>query len=377
MKKFSILIAATILYSCADSPAERQAAPPRLPVASITTGEATTFQEYPAAIQGEADVEIRPQVEGILESLLVDEGAFVTKGQAIFKIADKPFRERLSQAKASQAAAEASLSNAGLEVEKLNPLVENKVVSDYQLKTAIAALGVAKATLAQRKSEVGTAQIDLGYTLIKAPVSGYIGRLEKKQGSLVSPTEVQALTNVSDVRNVHVYFALGENDFVNFKTQYHGRTLQDKIKNLPPVSLVLSDKSVYAQSGIIDIVDGQFDKSTGAITFRATFPNKDGLLRSGNTGKIRLSLLHANILKIPSDATIELQDKVFVYTVGDSNKVSKQPIVILAKHGNDYLVKDGLSKGQRIVLSGVDKLQDGLIITPEPAKNKTASVVLN
>jgi membrane fusion protein (multidrug efflux system) len=251
------------------------------------------------------------------------------------------------------------------------------VVSEYQLKAAKAAQEVAKGNVEQAQAQVGTAQINIGYTTIKAPVSGYIGRLLKKQGSLVSPTDAEALTQLSDVHQVHVYFALGETDFINFKSQYAGGTLQDKIKHLPPVNLVLSDNSTYSIPGRIDVIDGQFDKTTGAITVRATFPNASGLLRSGNTGKVRLSLQHSNVAVIPQDATIEMQDKVFVYAVGDSNKVAKQPITIEGKSGTNYLVKDGLKAGQQIVLSGVDHLQDGMKISPQKAPEKQPAIAKN
>ena len=121
------------------------------------------------------------------------------------------------------------------------------------------------------------------------------------------------------------------------------------------------------------MIDGQFDKTTGAITLRANFENPQGLLRSGNTGKIRLSLQHKDVLKVPQSATIEVQDKVFVFAVADSNKVKKTAITVVGKSGNDYLIKDGLKVGDKIVLSGFDHLQDGAVIHPEKAANKLAA----
>ena len=370
------LIAITVLYSCSSKPQTAGAPPaPSLPVATITTGTDTTYQEYPASIEGAVNVEIRPQVSGALDKVFVDEGAFVKAGEPIFKINDLPYRAALNNAVANQHAMEAAVANAQLEIDKLTPLVQNKVVSDYQLKTAKAAYDVAKANVEQAKANVSTAQINVGYTLIKAPVSGYIGRLIKKQGSLVAPTDVDALTLLSDVHNVHVYFSLGEKDFVNFKEQYPGTTLNDKLKNLPPVTLLLADETEFGNHGSIDMIDGQFDKTTGAITLRANFPNAQGLLRSGNTGKVRLSLVHKDALIIPESATVDMQDKVFVFALADSNKVKKQAITIVGKTGDNYLVKDGVKPGDQIVLSGVDKLQEGMVIQPLKATDKTAAVV--
>jgi len=346
--------------------------PPSLPVASVVSGNQTTYQEYPASIQGTVNVEIRPQVSGSLDKVFVDEGAYVTAGQPLFKINDQPYRAQLNNALAAQHAAEGAMLSSQLEIDKLTPLVQNKVVSDFQLKTAQAAYQVAKSNVEQAKANVATAQINLGYTTIKASVSGYIGRLLKKQGSLVAPTDPEALTQLSDVHNVHVYFSLSEQDFINFKEQYPGGTLGDKLKHLPAVSLLLTDNTEYAQQGKIDMIDGQFDKTTGAITLRASFANADGLLRSGNTGKVRLSLPHLDALIVPESATMELQDKVFVFAVADSNKVKKLPITVIGKSGTNYLVKDGVKAGDQIVLSGFEHLQEGTVIKPEHPADKVA-----
>ncbi|RXM42704.1 efflux RND transporter periplasmic adaptor subunit [Flavobacterium sp. YO64] len=368
------LILALVLSSCADkNQAPTAPPPPVLPVLAITSANTTTDAEYPAAIQGTVDVEIRPQVSGNLDRIFVDEGAYVSKGQTLFKINERPFREQLNNALASLHAAEAALINANLEVDKLTPLVQNKVVSDYQLKTAKASQKIAAANIEQAKAMVGSAKINLGYTNVTAPVSGYIGRLPKKQGSLVSASDVEALTTLSDVHEVFAYFSLSETDFINFKTQYAGSSLGDKIKKLPPVTLILADNNAYPQTGKIDMVDGQFDKTTGAITIRATFPNANGTLRSGNTGRIRLGLNHDDAILVPQAATVEMQDKVFVFTVGKDNKVTKMPISIVGKSGTNYLIKEGVKTGDQIVLSGIDKLQDGQAIQPEKS-TKVAEV---
>ncbi|MEZ0006723.1 membrane fusion protein (multidrug efflux system) [Flavobacterium sp. 28YEA47A] len=369
------LVLAVVLVGCSGKD-ETQAAPPppTLPVYAIQSANTTTDSEYPASIQGTVDVEIRPQVSGNLEKIYVDEGAFVSKGQPLFKINEQPFREQLNNALASLHGAEAALINAQLEIDKLTPLVQNKVVSEYQLKTAKASHRIATANLDQAQAMVASAKINLGYATITAPVSGYIGRLPKKQGSLVSATDAEPLTKLSDVHEVYAYFSLGESDFINFKAQYAGNTIDDKIKKLPPVTLILADNNAHTQTGKIDMVDGQFDKTTGAITLRATFPNANGTLRSGNTGRIRLGIQHDNAILVPQSATIEMQDKVFVFTVNKENKVTKAPITIIGKSGTNYLIKDGVKSGDQIVLSGIDKLQEGQAIQPEKS-NKIAQVI--
>ncbi|TKC09557.1 efflux RND transporter periplasmic adaptor subunit [Pedobacter frigoris] len=374
--KTSILVLAIFLYGCSG---QTETPPPAviqaLPVAEVTKSSETTFTEYPASIEGTVDLEIRPQISGALDKIFINEGALVQKGQPLFKINELPFKQALNNAKASLLSAKASLLNAQLEVEKLTPLVANKVVSDFQLKSAKASYESALANVEQARAGVGIAEINLGYTLIKAPVSGYVGRLPKKQGSLVSPSDPNPLTLLSDAHEVHVYFSLGEDDFITFNSRYQGKTITEKANKIPVVSLILSDQTIYTQQGKIDMVDGQFDKQTGSISLRATFPNGQGILRSGNTGKIRIGETHNDAFLIPQSATVEMQDKVFVFAVADSNKVKKLPITIVAKSGNNYLVREGIKNGDQIVLSGIDRLQEGQEIKPEKTTQKVAQLI--
>jgi len=278
----------------------------------------------------------------------------------------------LNNAQGALNGAEGALINAKLEVEKMTPLFEGKVISEYQLKNAKASVKIAEANKKQAEAAVASARINLGYTLITAPVDGYITRLPKKQGSLVSAADPMPLTLMSDITEVHAYFSLGEADFISFRDKHEGTTLSDKLKKLPAVSLVLADGSEYEQKGRIDMVDGQFDRTTGAITLRANFPNTKGLLRSGNTGKVRLGISHANAITVPQSATAEVQDKVFVYIVDKDNKVTKTPVTILGKSGTDYLIKDGLKAGDRIVYKGFETLADGTVIIPEKIQEEVA-----
>ncbi len=370
-----LLLITTLLFlaSCSSQPEQTAAAPaPSLPVITINQSSQQTYIDYPASIQGASDLEIRPQIAGTIDRVLVNEGQLVNKGQLLFQISELPFRAQLNNAKAALQAAKAAVLNAQLEIDKLTPLVQAKVVSAFQLQTAKTTHQIALANVEQAKSNVNSAQINLNYTQIKAPVSGYIGRLPKKQGSLVSPADLEALTQLSDVHEVHVYFSLAETDFINFNAKYQGNSVSDRIKHLPQVSLVLADQTLYSQQGKIDMIDGQFDKTTGAITLRASFANAKGLLRSGNTGKIRLALEHNNILLVPQASTIEIQDKIFVFAVGKDNKISKQPIKILGTSGTNYLIEDGLRSGDQIVSKGFENLKEGDLIQPEKAKTVTA-----
>ena len=366
---FFIAVAAVILYACNSSAGNdshmMEQPPPALPVVTVSNTPATTYQEFSASLEGSKDIEIRPQVEGYLDKIYVDEGAYVRKGQLLFQINSRPYNEQLNNAKASLAAAKANLANAEINVSKLTPLVQNNVISDVQLKTAKTTYDAAAANVAQAQAAVGNAQINLGYTLIKAPVDGYVGRIPFKTGSLVGINTPTALTVVSEIKEVYAYFSLSENDFMQFKNQYEGKTIEEKIKKMPPVELVLPDGSIYSQKGKVQIVAGQFDNTIGAISFRAAFPNTDRLLRSGNTGKVRIAKVLNAALVVPQEATFEIQDKVFVFAVGDSNKVASKPITISGKTNAYYFVESGVKAGEKIVFSGTGSLKDGMVIVPQ------------
>lgn len=371
-----IYLGALLIIECGCTPSAAENTgmnmpPPQLPVITITTAPATTYQDFPATLEGKVNVEIRPQVDGYIEKIYVDEGAYVMAGQPLFKINENTYREQLNNAQSNLLAAQANVQKAQVEVDRLTPLVQNNVISDVQLKTAKAAYDAAKASVEQAKAMVGDAQINVGYTLIKAPVSGYIGRIPYKTGSLVGRGESQPLTVLSDVSEVYAYFSMSESDFISFKNKYEGNTLEEKLKHVPPVDLILADDSAYAQKGKIELVEGQFDKSVGAINFRASFPNSSRTLRSGNTGKIRLPQIFSSVLIVPQDATFEIQDKTFVYTVGDSNKIVTKPITISGRTTNYYYVSSGIQAGEKVVLSSqstlmMGGLRDGMPITPQP-----------
>jgi membrane fusion protein (multidrug efflux system) len=365
MKFVFALSLMVLLYSCSSKPAETVMPPAQLPVMSVVTAPGATYQEFSASLEGAVNVEIRPQVDGYLEKIYVDEGAYVKAGQPLFKINARVYAEQLNSAKSSLLAAQANIQKAQVEVDRLKPLVENKVLSDVQLKTAKAELDAAKAAAAQVRSMVGSAEINVGYTLITAPVSGYIGRIPFKTGSLVGRGEALPLTIVSDVKEIYAYFSMSEPDFIAFKNKFQGNTIEEKVKQVPPVELIMADNSVFDQKGKIETIEGQFDKTMGAITFRATFPNAGGMLRSGNTGKVRITQLFESALVIPQEATFEIQDKVYVYAVEDSNKVISKLISISGKTSNYYYVDNGIKTGDKIVLSGIGNLKDGVVIAPQ------------
>lgn len=337
---------------------------PVLPVMTVTRGDATVSREYSSLLEGKVNVEIRPQVDGTLQKIFVDEGAFVKAGQPLFTIDDRLYREQYNSALASQHAAEAALVVATLNEEKLVPLVKNNVISDIQLKTATANRQAAAAAAEQSRAAARSALVNLDYSTLKAPVSGYIGKIPLRLGSLVSKNQSAWLTLLSDVSEIYAYFSMSEIDFIRFRKQYEGSTIQEKLKQVAPVSLIMADGGLFPQKGVLSTISGQFDPATGSVRIRAVFPNPGGLLRAGNTGKVVLESLYHDVLLVPQAATVELQDKVFVVLLGNGNRVQKQVIMVSGKSGNNYIVSAGLKQGDIIVTAGTEKLPDGTVIKP-------------
>lgn len=334
---------------------------PELPVLSVDTTTAVTSKEYAALLEGKENVDVRAQVDGYLDKVFVEEGSYVSAGQSLFKINDRTYQAQLEKDLASLRAAQSAEANAQLEVDKIKPLSDNKVVSDVQLKTAQTALQTARANVEQARAAVSASQVNVGFTLIKAPVSGYIGRIPKRVGNLISSTDATPLTTLSDISKIYAYFSMSENDYFRF-------TKGNDLKHLRPVSLILSNGDLYNQQGRIEMIDGQFNKTTAAISLRATFPNPAALLRSGNTGKVKIEQLSSGVILVPQAATMEMQDKLFVYQVGDSNKVKRQAITTAGSTDQDFIVTGGLQRGDKIVTAGIESITEGAAIKPSSKK---------
>jgi membrane fusion protein (multidrug efflux system) len=369
-----VLLGSSLLLSgCGKKEEEQKQMTPALPVMTVTTSSATVSSDYSVRLEGLADAEIRPQVDGVLQAILVREGDLVKKGQPLFRIDDSVWREQYQSALAAQHAAEAQAAVAKVNTEKLVPLVENKVVAPVQLTTAKALEQAARAQAEQAAAVARSASINLNYTIVKAPVAGYVGRIPFRQGNLLTKNQAQALTTVSDVGKMYAVFSISEAGFATFKKVYPGETLQQKIDAVPPVTLTLSDGTVYNHGGKLESISGDFDATTGSIGMRVSFPNSERLLRSGNSGKVSLVSNYDNVILVPQAATVELQDKVMVALLTAGNKVVKQVITVVGKSGPNYIVSDGIKPGDVIVTAGIEKLQDGTVIKPMPAASASAS----
>ncbi|WP_259014643.1 efflux RND transporter periplasmic adaptor subunit [Emticicia fluvialis] len=327
--------------------------------------EALINQTYPTSLQGKENVQLRPQISGYIEKIYVDEGTFVKAGQPLFRINASIYREQKNTASAALLIAKAQLAAAQLEVDKYKVLSENKVVADFQYEKARINYENARAAVQQQQTLVASADINLGFAIIKAPISGYIGRILKRTGALVGPNDSEALTTLSQVNEIYAYFSLPENEILKINASRPGKTLIEKLKSYPELTLLLADGNTYGHSGKIDMMDGQFDPTTGSVIIRASFPNPESLLRTGNTGRVLLSSTLQNVYKIPLLATYEVQDKLFVGLLDSKNKMEWVALKDYVKSGDYFIVKSGFKAGDRIVANELASIPENSIIIPK------------
>ena len=363
MKAPTLLIVAllTISLSCCKKAQQPQAALKEFPVSTIVAENADIGTFYPATLRGKQDVEIRPRVSGYITHLCVDEGSVVKKGQELFRLDDVTFREAVTAARATIKALEANVASNKLIFKNKQTLEKQGIISDVELQAAKYALEAMEAQLAQARAQLTSAQNDLSYTSVVSPSDGIVGSIPYRAGSLASSTMAIPLTIVSDISEIYAHFAITEKEMLGY-TRAAG-SIDETIKNMPKVHLILTDGTEYPSEGTIETISGIIDQSTGAVTLRARFENPDKIIRSGGSGNIRFPNQMESIVYIPQKATYELQNKRFIYTLTDSMTVKSAPIETLdAGDGKQYIVTSGLKAGDKIVTEGVASLREGMKI---------------
>ncbi|WP_313598280.1 efflux RND transporter periplasmic adaptor subunit [Epilithonimonas vandammei] len=364
-----IFVVLGILAACskAEKKDDKKELPPQ-PYQYIVakTGPAENLSQYPARLEGIQNVEIRPKIDGFVEKIFVDEGSQVNKGQLLFLIRNPQYEQSVLAAQATVNSAKAQVATAQMQVTKTKPLVDKKIISAYELQAAELALKSAKAALAETQAQLSNAQVNQGYTKIFSPVSGVVGTLPFKAGSYISSATSQPLTTVSNVSKIFAYFSINEKQQLEFFKHSTGATIQEKIKNSPLVNLILSDGSQYDQKGKIESISGLVDPNTGSFSMRATFPNPNGLLRSGYSATIQFPNNLENVIIIPQSATYEMQGKVLVYLIGADNKVKSTEIKVESlPDGLTYAVTSGLKAGDKVIVEGIGLLKDDTQVVPK------------
>ncbi len=397
MKNKIILLSFSVLsvLSCKQGDQQPPQGPKVVTTVAIENRNVTGYSTFPASIEGRVNNEVRAKMQGYVTQVLVDEGQYVTKGQPLFRLETNSLnqsanaaqagvgaaRSNVAASEASVKAAQSAVNAAQVEVNKLKPLVEKNIISNVQLQTAQANLARAQAQVAQavagkQQASAGVAQAqanfqgvqaNIDYSVIRAPISGVVGKINFRTGSLVGPGDAMPISSVSDTSELYAYFSMNEKEYLDFLKNSVGASLPEKLKNIPPVELLLANGDVYKEKGYVKAVTGQIDSSTGSIQFRVVFPNPDKLLSNGNSGTIRIPIAYDNVLVIPESATIEQQGLVYVYKVKQDTATSAV-IKVIDRVNNMVIIKEGAEKGEVVVAEGVGTLKSGTPVKSEPKK---------
>lgn len=326
----------------------------------VAKGSQTLKTAYTATLHGHQYVEIRPQINGIITDILINEGDAVQEGQTLFIIDQLPYKAALETAEANVESAGAKLATAQLTVNSNEQLFKEKVVSQFDLQMAKNNLAGAKAELAQAKAQEINARNNFSYTEVKSPVNGVTSMIPYHVGALVNSNIADPLVTVSDDSEVYAYFSLTESQTLDLVQQYG--SLKQAIKNMPQVELTMSNGEVYSHKGKIDAISGTIDEGTGVVSLRAVFPNREQLLRNGGSGTVNIPAVRKDCIVIPQSATYELQNRVFAYKVIEGKAKSTPVKVFPLNNGTEYIVDSGLKAGDVIIAEGAGLLHDGAII---------------
>ena len=354
---------ALCVWSCAEAPEQERTSFETIALKRETM-ELPRF--FSAMVEGKNDVVISPQTSGQLMEVCVDVGERVRKGQVLFRIDDRWAKNKLNACNADLIAAQAQMETARLEYESNRNLYEKEIVSSYMLNTSKNGYDRARAAVDQAGAAVDQAELDLEFCTIFSPVDGLVGNIVNNPGDMVSPAVV--LTTVSGTKEMKVRFSISE---LSFQTVVHDFiSMEDVLKNAPPVHLILKSGKEYEYTGKIGGISGQVDKSTGAVVLEAYFPNPEGRLFSGMQGTVRMDIKYEDIIAVPLTAIVRIQDKTLVYKVKNNHAESAIVTIVEGREGYHAAILDGAEAGDVIVAKGASNVIDGMqVLFPEEKRH--------
>lgn len=356
----AVLALVLLIVSC-NSTGEQNEKSPDFQMMVIKPGSKTLETNYVSVIKGKQNVEIRPQINGTITEIRIEEGAAVRKGEILFIIDQAPYRAALKMATANVKGAEAKLATARLTVDSKEALRKGEIISDFDLQTARNALLEAQAALELAEAQQSNAATDLSYTEIKSPVNGVAGMIPYRVGALVDSNIAEPLITVSDDEDVYAYFSMTEYQVLDI-IQQQG-SFEKLIQDATEVKLRLGNGTLYTHTGKIDAVSGTIEPGTGTVSIRAVFPNPERWLRNGGTGQVVLTTSKTDCIVIPQSATYEIQNQRFVYKVVDGKAVSTPIEVENTNDGKEYIVTSGLQEGDTIISEGAGLVREGAIVS--------------
>jgi RND family efflux transporter MFP subunit len=367
-----IVIAVVIVVGC-----ERQAGsktltpppPPEVLVAEVIQQDVPIYFEWIGTTEGNVNAQIRPRVQGYLQSREYREGSEVMAGQPMFTIDPREYQAALDQATGDLRRAEANFGKSRLDVSRYTPLAKEGAISQQELDNAVQSNQADKASVEAARAAVERAKLNLSWTKVTAPINGIAGISVAQIGDLVTPTTV--LTTVSQVDPIKVYYPISEQEYLHFARRI--REIEEGRGGARvPLELTLADGSLYPERGSFSLADRQVDLRTGTITMQSLFPNPENILRPGQYAKIRVAAeTRKGALLVPQQAIQQLQGSNQVAVVGAENKVDIRPVKVGEQVGSMWLVTQGIKPGERVVVEGVQKVKAGMVVNPKSAAGES------
>ncbi|MEO8203272.1 MAG: efflux RND transporter periplasmic adaptor subunit [Betaproteobacteria bacterium] len=347
--------------------------PPEVGVVTVATRAVGLTTELPGRLEASRIAQVRARAAGIVNKRLFREGSDVRAGQALFEIDSAPYRAALASAAASVARAQANLSQAAAQAERYKPLLEANAISKQDYVNATAARAQAEADVAAGKAAVETAQINLGYTAVTAPISGRIGRALVTEGALVGQGEATPLAIVQQVNPIYVNFTQSATEVMRLRRAVESGQLKGAGAGAAFVRIVLEDGTEYQHPARLLFTDLTVDPTSGQLTLRAEAPNPAGILLPGMYVRVRIEQAQASAaILLPQQAVTRGSTGDSVMVVGSDGKVAPRPVKIGSAQDGNWVILEGLAAGEQVMVDGFQKLRPNAPVKPVPWKSAGA-----
>jgi RND family efflux transporter MFP subunit len=358
-----MVLFALSLGSCSRKSTPPAPSAPEVLVTTVQPRDVPRVLERVATLDGFINANINAQVQGYIISRDYQEGGLVKKGDLLFQIDPRPFEAALAQAKGTLAKDQANWAKADADEKRAADLFARKVISDQERDTATAAARSSRANVDADEAAVKTAELNLGYTKIAAPIDGLAGFANNQVGDLVGPALTTPLTTVSQIDPIKAIVTVGEGGLTDFFARYPDTQKRDALLKSIDFDLLLGNGTLYQRKGRFSALDRNLDPKTGSIRYYVNFPNPEAMLRPGQFGKVRFvpDVVH-NALVVPQEAVTELQGRFQVAVVDENNKVSIRPVKMGERIGAMWQVTEGLKPGDKVVVQGLQKTREGATV---------------
>jgi len=365
-----VLLAAAAIAACSEKAAPPPAAPPEVGVITVQARDVPFIYEQVGQAAGYRETEVRSRVSGILLKRLYNEGQAVKEGQPLFQIDPEPYKAALDQAKGAARQQEAALERARADRERIEPLFQENAVSRKDYDDARAAFDAAAAAVDSARAKVKEAELNLGYTLVTAPIAGIASKEARSEGSLVASTgDASLLTAIAQLDPVYVNFSYSEAEKLYYDEELRSGRMAMPASKRVEARLKLANGADFPHVGYVDFADSRVDPKTGTIRIRAEFPNPRGDILPGQFARIAVNVgTVKGALLVPERAITQQQATRLVLVVNDRNVVEPRPVTLGRRVGGEVSLLSGVKPGERVVVDGLFKSRPGSTVKPVPAQ---------